>query len=153
MKSKLLGLKLSEDRKFQVAMVVANLLILLAAIGMVAFQLAISMDHLAEQGVQEGLPSYAPYYRFLSMEAGIFYQRLLIALFGTIAISVSVTLYLTYKLTRPIIALKKHLHELSSTGQWQDLKEDKNEFFHELSPAANKAFKKLKTKQNSSSAA
>ena len=130
--------------RFQYTLLITNAIINMAAFILIVTQVRSFFKGMINTGVQIGLPASHEYFQFINLQQ----QDLLPKLFGTALLSVLVTsvfsVWLSHRLSGPIVKLRNHLKRISDGEDVPDLKFRKNDFFMELPDLVNSAMKKRK---------
>ena len=126
--------------RFQISLLLLNLVNTLAQLLVVAFLFFQSMNKLSSMGKAAQLPEGHAYFQFLSLHETTILKYLLCAgIIGGI-FSTIFNLILTHKISGPIIRLKSHLKEIAEGKKVESLKFRKGDFFTDLPKLVNDAF-------------
>jgi hypothetical protein len=129
--------------RFQLALIGANVLVLLGCFAMAGLAISRSYSFLVSEGIALGLPESHAYYKFLGLPANILYQYLGVALVAPIALSSVAALLISSKLAGPIVRLKSYFGGLGVDKQRSPLKFRKSDFFDDLPEVINTALDRL----------
>lgn len=131
--------------KFQIKLIILNLLLVAFIIGSVVFFINQSFTNLHEQGISANLSASHPYFGFLKYQSSLLYKYLWIGTIVGFVITTWLSLILSFKLAGPIVRLHSYFGEMAKGN---DL--DKNvsfregDFFNDLPDLINKAHMVIK---------
>ena len=131
--------------KFQMRLIIWNLLIMSMAFGIVGIGVCQTFSYLKGLGTAVGLPNGHNYFQFIQLQSSVFFRNLAIA--GALCgiASFMITLIVSHRLAGPMTRLRTYFAEIKSSGQVQDpLKFRKDDYMLELADEINSALENLK---------
>lgn len=125
---------------FQFTLLFVNLLLFLAFLAYVFYQIQSSFLYMAAIGAKADLAQDHPYYQYLGFQKDMIFRELLIGGGIFVLISFIFTIYISHKLVGPMFRLKTFLENYcdKKSGKTK-LTFRKNDFFQEIPDLVNKA--------------
>ncbi|MBI2522656.1 MAG: hypothetical protein HYV97_19705 [Bdellovibrio sp.] len=130
--------------RFQLTLIIVNIVIMAGAFGVVALQTARMFGQLRQMGQDASLGKDHVYYQFLEMQSGVFQSHLFIALAVALVVSLSLTLLLSHRLAGPIVRLRSYFDDIALKGRPSGpLQFRSRDYFSDLPPVINQAINRL----------
>ncbi|MBF0312248.1 MAG: hypothetical protein HQK50_02835 [Oligoflexia bacterium] len=132
------------EPKFQLMLVLINLLTLLlaAAIFITAFYLA--FENLRTMGIASGLPQGDTYFSFIDMQFSLLMKKILFGVGLALLVGCVLTLYLSHKMIGPLLRLRKFFTQIKESGEVTPLCFRKNDYLSDLPAIINQALEVIR---------
>lgn len=128
---------------FQLALLLANVISVLACLAVFATLLGTSFNEMIQLGQQAGFPEGHPYFQFLSVQGATVVHRLLAAVSICLVLNTVLFIWLSHRLVGPIYGMKLYLLraiEAKKRGETvPPITFRKNDFFKDLAVHLNEA--------------
>ncbi|HLE13021.1 MAG: hypothetical protein A2504_17600 [Bdellovibrionales bacterium RIFOXYD12_FULL_39_22] len=125
--------------KFQLVLLVVNAATITTCLAFVVFQIISFFNHMRELGVSAGFGEFHAYFKFIRLQEETIISNLLVALLLAIIFSTIVYVFLSHKVSGPIVRLQSFFSAIAEKGTFSKLSFRKNDFFDELPPIINSA--------------
>ncbi len=125
--------------KFQIALIVTNLVVLAGMMMAVGLAIHRSYDYLQSEGMAVGLAADHPYFRFVTLQSKVVYQSLGVAFACGLIFSIVLTLLLSQRLVGPIIRLREYFRSVTPGTEIKPLSFRKGDYFPDLPDVINRA--------------
>jgi hypothetical protein len=130
--------------KFQLQLVVANLVVMLIVLGLTYLFINQSYENLLNEGVSAQLDAEHPYFGFVKYQSGIVYSYLGLSFLVAFLLSTIASIYISHKVAGPIVRLRGHFKKISEGAPVEKVAFRRGDFFSDLPGEINKAFDKVK---------
>lgn len=130
--------------RFQLTMIITNIVLLLVTITAIGVQINRSFAHLREVGVSVGLPATHPYFNFINYQSDMIHNYLLYACVISVLLSIFIMFYFSHRVAGPVVRLISYFKGIRETGENSELKFRDNDYFSELPAEINGALEKIK---------
>ena len=127
--------------KFQLTLVVINLLLFLAFLSYFFYQVYSSFQYMNELGLKADLAADHPYFRYLGFQKELLFKELTYSSLIFAVLSVVFTILLSHRLAGPMFSLRQFLEEYCQFRTKRPLSFRKNDFFQEIPDLVNRAIK------------
>lgn len=128
---------------FQLALLLANVISVLACLAIFATLLSSSFNEMIQLGQQAGFPEGHPYFQFLSVQGSTVVRRLLVAVAICLVLNTVLFIWLSHRLVGPIYGMKLYLQRyVEARGRGErspPIVFRKNDFFQDLAGHLNEA--------------
>lgn len=132
--------------KFQLTLVIINLIIISAAFVLVFQQVISSFDDLLLIGQKLKLDPNSAFFRFLGHQKGLLLNRLYLAAGVSYSFTFVLTIYFSHKATGPIYRLKTYFLEMKSKEKMSPLTFRKGDYYDDLPEIINDGLETIKQK-------
>lgn len=129
--------------KFQIALIISNLVVITGLTAIIGFQSYRSFEYMRELGRNVNLDANHPFFQFVDVQANQLYGNLFISIFVGFVFSTLFTLIFSHKLAGPLVRLKSYFSQISETGKVEPLKFRKNDYFSDFPPVVNSALEEV----------
>jgi hypothetical protein len=134
--------------KFQLSIIALNTFVILGICIAIYAGIKLGYQELHSQGEASNLPSNHPYFNFIAYQSSLIMTYLGLCLFIGVVISNLFILVISHKVAGPIVRLKKHLMDVSSSGEISPIHFRKGDFFSDLPAVVNEAMMKINDKKD-----
>lgn len=131
--------------RFQLMLILINVLIFLGAFVFIFAHAYFAYSKLHAMGVQVQLPPTHGYFKFIDMQSSLLYNYLAIAGGVSLVVTSLITLLLTHKLVGPLYRLQTYFNDMGDTGTFAPISFRKGDFLQELPVAINKGLDRIKS--------
>ncbi len=136
--------------KFQLSIIALNTFVILGICVAIYAGIKLGYQELHSQGEVSNLPTNHPYFNFIAYQSNLIMTYLGLCLFIGIVFSNLFILVISHRVAGPIVRLKKHLMEVSSSGKISPIHFRKGDFFSDLPEVVNEAMIKINNKNEKS---
>ena len=123
--------------KFQLPLILFNLVIMLGLFCVVFYELKQALESMRQLGVTAGLPPSHPYFQFINHSSNDFLVRLGMALGAGFFITLFANLVLSHKLAGPIYRLYLYFAVLKQGGRREPIHFRKGDYLQDLGELIN----------------
>jgi hypothetical protein len=132
--------------KFQLTLILVNLIIMTFCYAMVFYQVYSSFDQLYEIGMRMRIPTSSAFFSLLRNQEIAIQQKLIIAGIISYIFSFILTIIISHRLSGPIYRLREYFKDMSQHGYKTRLSFRDGDFYSDLPEEINKGLDKI-TKQ------
>ncbi len=129
--------------RFQLTLIALNSLIFLVSSFVMVGSFYVAIGSLRDLGVRSELAENHPYFTYLSMETESIFLHFVIAVIVSLLVTSFVTLYLSHKVSGPILRLKSYFNDVRHQKAVLPLSFRKGDYFCELPLIITQALKVL----------
>jgi hypothetical protein len=130
--------------RFQLTLVIVNLIIMSLSFSLVFFQVIDSFDFLNQIGEKLHLSSESAFFKLLTHQKGLLLSRLYIAAGISYIFSFVMTIYFSHKATGPIYRLKTYFIEMKNEDVKYPLTFRKGDYYSDLPKIINDGLDQFK---------
>jgi hypothetical protein len=130
--------------RFQLTLVVVNLVIMSLSFALVFFQVIDSFDFLNQIGEKLHLSTDSAFFKLLTHQKDILLNKLYIAAAVSYTFSFIMTIYFSHKATGPIYRLKTYFIEMKEDGTDYPLSFRKGDYYSDLPEIINDGIEQIK---------
>lgn len=132
--------------RYQLTIVGFHVIILLGALGAVAYKVHRSFDHLMRLGHEAQLAPNHPYFNFLTLQSKEVMGGMAAVAAIAIALSALLSLLLSHRLVGPVVRLRQFFKGVASAdrSELQRLQFRDKDYFEDLPETINEALERLK---------
>lgn len=129
--------------RFQLTLVMVNLIIMTACYGLVFYQVHDSFGHLVEIAERLRIPSDSAFFRLMDHHLGQINIKLYIAAGIGYAFSVLLTLLISHKASGPLYRLESYFKDMEKNGYTGKVEFRKGDYYFNLPSIINKGIEKI----------
>ena len=130
--------------KFQLTLVITNLVIMTFCYVLVFYQIYDSFNHLTEIGMRLRIPEDSAFFKLLNHHESAIINKLLIAAGLSYLFSFIMTVVISHRVSGPLYNLKNYFLELKEKGFTREIKFRKGDYYSDLPHIINDGLKKVK---------
>jgi hypothetical protein len=131
--------------KFQLFLMILNLLITAATFGIVLVQSHRSFNRFVELGQSIRLPAQHPYFELVGYQQGRMDSSLILAFLASMILSTATTLIVSHRLAGPLVRTKRYFEEVARSGTIRtELRFRKGDFLSDLPEVINQALSRIR---------
>ncbi|MBF0207709.1 MAG: hypothetical protein HQK53_12545 [Oligoflexia bacterium] len=134
--------------RFQLTLAGVNILITLAILEMVYFQIFQAYDYIRSMGVMSNLDSKHPYLKFVNLQQKYINDFILTACIISILLTLIINIYISFKLVGPMVRLSKYFEKMEKEKDITELHFREGDFFPNLPDQINRAISAILTEEN-----
>lgn len=133
--------------KFQLLLMILNLFITVATLGIVLVQSRRSFSRFIELGKSIRLPAQHPYFEVIGYQQDRMDGNLILAFLAAMILSSVVSLVVSHRLAGPLVRTRKYFEEIAATGEVRtELRFRKGDFLSDLPAIVNHALSRIRSR-------
>jgi hypothetical protein len=130
--------------RFQLTLVIVNLLIMTFAYALVFYQVYDSFGSLTEVGHRLRIPEGSAFYKLINHHQAQIQFKLLVAAGFSYLISFALTVVISHKVSGPLYRLRMYFTQMKDDGHTADLSFRKGDYYSDLPDIINEGLHKIK---------